>query len=120
MSHTTLAHQVHAEIAAVLDLMPYDVTPEADLRENFGLTPTDRQQIRTAIHKAFGVFLPLDHVQGPFTGIGSEGYEAVRLGRRFVGFELKPQYAEVAAKNLHAAVAAKSQGSLFDAASLAG
>lgn len=64
MSHTTLAHQVHAEIAAVLDLMPYDVTPEADLRENFGLTPTDRQQIRTAIHKAFGVFLPLDHVQG--------------------------------------------------------
>lgn len=63
MSHTTLAHQVHAEIAAVLDLMPYDVTPEADLRENFGLTPTDRQQIRTAIHKAFGVFLPLDHVQ---------------------------------------------------------
>lgn len=60
-----------------------------------------------------------DLILSPFTGIGSEGYEAVRLGRRFVGFELKPQYAEVAAKNLHAAVAAKSQGSLFDAAELA-
>jgi hypothetical protein len=38
-------------------------------------------------------------VLSPFAGIGSEGYEAIRLGRRFVGFELKPQYAEVAAKN---------------------
>lgn len=56
---------------------------------------------------------PHDLVLSPFTGIGSEGYEAIRLGRRFVGFELKPQYAEVAAKNLHAAVSAKSQGSLF-------
>lgn len=63
---------------------------------------------------------PNDLILSPFTGIGSEGYEAVRLGRRFVGFELKPQYAEVAAKNLHAAVAAKSQGSLFNAASLVG
>lgn len=62
---STITEQVHAEIASVLDLMPYDVTPDADLRENFGLTPTDRQQLRTALHKSFGVFLPLDHdVQG--------------------------------------------------------
>ena len=56
---------------------------------------------------------PGELVLSPFTGIGSEGYEAVRLDRRFVGFELKPQYAEVAAKNLRAAVLAKSQGELF-------
>ncbi len=56
---------------------------------------------------------PGDLVCSPFTGIGSEGYEAIRLGRRFVGFELKPQYAEVAAKNLRAAERANDQQSLF-------
>lgn len=56
---------------------------------------------------------PGELILSPFTGIGSEGYEAVRLDRRFVGFELKPQYAVVAAQNLAAAVAAKSQGGLF-------
>jgi len=52
-------------------------------------------------------------VLSPFTGIGSEGYEAIRLGRRFVGFELKPTYAAVAVKNLRAAELAKTQGTLF-------
>lgn len=56
-----------------------------------------------------------DTVLSPFAGIGSEGYESVRLGRRFIGFELKPQYAEVAAKNLVAAEHAKTQGTLFAA-----
>lgn len=56
---------------------------------------------------------PGDLVLSPFTGIGSEGYESIRLGRRFVGFELKPSYAEVAAKNLQAAESANAQGSLF-------
>jgi DNA modification methylase len=52
-------------------------------------------------------------VLSPFTGIGSEGYEAVRLGRRFIGFELKPQYAAVAARNLRQAEQEKTQGALF-------
>jgi DNA modification methylase len=56
---------------------------------------------------------PGELVLSPFTGIGSEGYEAVRLGRRFIGFELKPQYAAVAAKNLREAEGLKLQGSLF-------
>lgn len=56
---------------------------------------------------------PGDLVLSPFTGIGSEGYEAVRLGRKFVGFELKPSYAEVAARNLRTAEMNKTQGSLF-------
>lgn len=57
---------------------------------------------------------PGDVVLSPFAGIGSEGYEAVRLNRQFIGFELKPQYAAVAARNLAAAVTAKSQRELFD------
>lgn len=58
---------------------------------------------------------PGETVLSPFAGIGSEGYEAIRLGRQFIGFELKPQYAEVATKNLAAAVLAKTQGELFGA-----
>jgi DNA modification methylase len=56
---------------------------------------------------------PGELVLSPFAGIGSEGYEAIRLGRRFVGFELKPTYAAVAVKNLQAAEQAKRQGALF-------
>jgi hypothetical protein len=53
-----------------------------------------------------------------FAGIGSEGYESIRLGRKFVGFELKTQYAEVAARNLRAAERANDQQSLFSASEM--
>lgn len=43
---------------------------------------------------------PGDLVFSPFAGIGSEGYEAIRLGRRFLGIELKPAYFRVAGRNL--------------------
>lgn len=43
---------------------------------------------------------PGETVLSPFAGIGSEGYESIRHGRRFVGIELKPEYFAVAAKNL--------------------
>lgn len=41
-----------------------------------------------------------DLVLSPFAGIGSEGYEAVRMGRRFIGFELKESYYKQAVRNL--------------------
>lgn len=41
-----------------------------------------------------------DLVFSPFTGIGSEGYCAIKMGRRFVGTELKPQYWELACQNI--------------------
>lgn len=47
---------------------------------------------------------PGDTVLSPFLGIGSEGYMSVKLGRKFVGFELKPSYFDVAARNLADAV----------------
>jgi DNA modification methylase len=46
---------------------------------------------------------PGEIIFSPFTGIGSEGHEAVRLGRRFYGFELKPEYHAAALKNLRRA-----------------
>lgn len=33
-------------------------------------------------------------------GIGSEGYEAIRMGRKFIGCELKKSYFDIAIKNL--------------------
>lgn len=41
-----------------------------------------------------------DVVLSPFTGIGSEGYMSLKMGRRFVGAELKPSYFDIACKNL--------------------
>ena len=45
-----------------------------------------------------------DLVFSPFTGIGSEGYSAIKMGRRFVGTELKPQYWDLACANIEDAL----------------
>lgn len=50
---------------------------------------------------------PNDIVLSPFMGIGSEGYVALEMSRRFVGVELKASYFKQAAANL-ALVQAKS------------
>jgi DNA modification methylase len=52
-------------------------------------------------------------VCSPFAGVGSEGYEALRLGRQFVGCELKKSYFDVAVKNLQAVEGYGQQG-LFE------
>ena len=43
---------------------------------------------------------PGDVVLTPFLGVGSEVYSAVKMGRRGVGFELKPSYFRQAVKNI--------------------
>lgn len=55
-------------------------------------------------------------VLSPFMGIGSEGYIAVKNGRRFIGMELKTSYYSVACKNLERASLEKQAGekTLFD------
>lgn len=56
---------------------------------------------------------PGELVLSPFAGIGSEGYIATKLGRRFVGCELKPSYWRTAVMNLRAVEAAKDEPPLF-------
>jgi DNA modification methylase len=46
---------------------------------------------------------PGDLVLDPFNGIGSTGYQAVKMGRRYLGIELKPEYAKQAARFLQQA-----------------
>ncbi len=43
---------------------------------------------------------PGDIVLSPFAGIGSEGYVAIEMGRRFIGVELKASYFRQAAANI--------------------
>ena len=43
---------------------------------------------------------PDDLVFSPFLGVGSEGYCSVKMGRRFIGSELKPSYFDQAVKNM--------------------
>ena len=50
--------------------------------------------------------LPGERVLTPFMGVGSEVFEAVRLGRYGIGAELKPQYYVQAERNLAAVDAA--------------
>ena len=53
---------------------------------------------------------PGDLVYSPFTGIGSEGYQSLKMDRRFIGSELKESYFRQACQNLSNA---KSQLELF-------
>lgn len=57
---------------------------------------------------------PGDVIFDPFNGIGSTGYQAIKMDRKYIGVELKPEYASQAAKFL--AEAEASKGTLFDAA----
>lgn len=43
---------------------------------------------------------PGDLILDPFNGIGSTGYQAIKMDRRYIGIELKPEYAAQAAKFL--------------------
>lgn len=59
---------------------------------------------------------PGDVVFSPFAGIGSEGFESVKLGRKFIGVELKPSYFNSAIRSLREAerLAKTEQHNLFD------
>jgi len=53
-----------------------------------------------------------DVIFSPFTGIGSEGFQAIKYGRKFIGSELKPEYYEQAKRFLNQATIEK--GDLFN------
>jgi DNA modification methylase len=59
---------------------------------------------------------PGDVILSPFMGVGSEGYQAVKAKRRFIGIELKQSYFRQAIKNLQQASA--NLPSLFDVIAL--
>jgi DNA modification methylase len=53
-------------------------------------------------------------VLSPFGGIGSEGYQSIKMGRKSISIELKESYFEINKRNHNAACEAKGQLQLFD------
>ena len=96
-----------------MDINPSDTLQFRSAREHDDerhICPLQLDVIRRGIHLWTN---PGDVVLSPFMGIGSEGYVALELGRRFVGVELKASYFQQAGRNLQAAL---SQSGLFAAA----
>lgn len=54
-----------------------------------------------------------DTVFTPFMGIGSEVYQAVKMDRKGIGFELKESYFDLAKANIKMAIMKKTQLNLF-------
>lgn len=57
---------------------------------------------------------PGELVFSPFAGVGSEGWGAMKLKRRFLGIELKESYFRVACQNLREMEASQNVPTLFD------
>lgn len=56
---------------------------------------------------------PGEVVFSPFTGIGSEGYMALKLGRKFYGTEIKDEYFAAAQRNLSKAFSGHQESTLL-------
>jgi len=54
-----------------------------------------------------------DTVLSPFSGVGSEGYQALKMDRKYIGIELKESYFLQSQKNLELAIQEKKQLTLF-------
>jgi DNA modification methylase len=85
-----------------------DINPSNTLQRDSAREEKDEKHIAPlqleVIRRALQLWTNVgDLVLSPFAGIGSEGYEAIKLGRRFIGMELKRSYFQQAAANLRSA-----------------
>jgi hypothetical protein len=95
-----------------------DINPTRTLQYRGGRDEKDEQHISPlqldVIERCIDLWSAKgDIVLTPFLGIGSEVFAAVEMGRRGIGFELKPSYFAQARKNL-AEVNKPAQAGLFD------
>ena len=85
-----------------------DINPSRTLQKVAAREDKDERHIcplqLDVIERALDIWsAPDDLVLSPFAGIGSEGYCAIRKGRRFIGVELKASYHKAACENLREA-----------------
>jgi hypothetical protein len=93
-----------------------DINPSNTLQKESAREDKDERHIcplqLDVIHRALDLWTNEgDTVLSPFAGIGSEGFQALKMGRRFIGAELKGSYYRQAAANLNAA--SKADAGLF-------
>jgi superfamily II DNA or RNA helicase len=96
----------------------FDINPSDTLQHRSARDEKDERHIcplqLQVIHRALQLWsMPGDIVVSPFAGIGSEGYEALKMGRRFIGAELKESYYRQACSNLSMAIDETKKGMLF-------
>jgi hypothetical protein len=92
-----------------MDINPSDTLQYRSAREHNDerhICPLQLEVIRRAVKLWSN---PGDVVWSPFAGIGSEGFVALEMGRKFLGSELKRSYYEQACRNLNNALS-KSTG----------
>ena len=97
-----------------MDINPSDTLQRESARQEEDerhICPLQLDVIRRAIELWTN---PGDLVLSPFAGIGSEGYVAVEMRRRFIGVELKRSYWDQAVANLRSAENRMDQSMLFD------
>jgi hypothetical protein len=96
------------------DILPGDTLQHRSAREHADerhIAPLQLEVIRRALTLWSN---PGDSVLSPFAGIGSEGYVALEMGRRFIGAELKKSYYEQACRNLAVVSKQRNQPTLLD------
>lgn len=87
-----------------MDINPSDTLQYRSAREHNDerhICPLQLEVIRRAVKLWSN---PGDLVWSPFAGIGSEGFVALEMGRKFIGSELKASYYRQACKNLASAL----------------
>jgi DNA modification methylase len=95
-----------------------DINPSNTLQYRSARDEKDERHIcplqLDVIHRAMQLWTAEnDLVLSPFAGIGSEGHEAIKMERRFIGVELKESYFNQACKNLRETEQEMSHGQLF-------
>lgn len=92
-----------------MDINPSNTLQRASAREHNDerhICPLQLQVIERAVNLWTN---PGDVVFSPFAGIGSEGYSSLKMGRKFLGVELKESYFKQAVLNLKSAAGARDQ-----------
>ena len=103
--HGNLSHEIWRRYASPVWM---DINQSNTLNKNAAREEQDERHIcplqLDVIERALVLWSnPDDVVLSPFAGIGSEGYQAVKMGRKFIGVELKESYYKQACMNLKAA-----------------
>jgi hypothetical protein len=96
-----------------------DINPSNTLQHRSARDEKDERHIcplqLDVIHRALQLWSnPGDVVLSPFGGIGSEGYEAIKMGRKSISIELKESYFNQNVKNHAMAVRETKEGTLFE------
>jgi DNA modification methylase len=96
-----------------LDINEGDTLPYREARDNDDERHITATQLKP-IEWTYMMYVNKgERVFSPFSGVGSEGYVALKTGRKYTGIELKKSYFNVLKKNCKKAIIEQKQTTLF-------